>query len=94
MLNFKNRLWWKNQNHSKFQSKRSTQNIQNNSIDWEFNQETQIKEEYEEGARVFHQKYGYGKIISIDGDKADVSFDKSSQKQVFLKYLQFINQFF
>ena len=42
-----------------------------------------------EGSRVFHQKFGYGKIIFIDGDKAEVDFEKSSQRKIFLKYLQF-----
>ena len=46
---------------------------------------------YSKGAKVFHQKFGYGKILYIDGDMAKVKFDKSSQKQVFIKYLQFMN---
>jgi len=32
---------------------------------------------------------GYGKIIFIDGDMAEVDFEKSSQRKIFLKYLQF-----
>ena len=27
------------------------------------------------GVRVFHQRFGYGKIIHIEGDKAKVDFD-------------------
>ena len=48
-------------------------------------------ETFVEGARVFHKKYGYGKITFIEGDKAEVNFYKTSQKKVFLKFLQFIN---
>ena len=44
---------------------------------------------YKKGTRVFHQKFGYGKILSVEGNMAEVKFDKSSQKQVFIKYLQF-----
>ena len=44
---------------------------------------------YKKGTRVFHQKFGYGKIVYIEGNMAEVKFDKSSQKQVFIKYLQF-----
>ena len=31
----------------------------------------------------------YGNILFIDGDKAEVNFDKSSIKKIFLKFLQF-----
>lgn len=34
------------------------------------------------GDRVFHEKFGYGKIIHIDGQKLDVAFEKSGQKRV------------
>ena len=57
--------------------------------DWHFNQDYQFNSNEMEGSRVFHQKFGYGKIMLIDGDKAEVNFEKSSQKKIFLKYLQF-----
>ncbi len=34
------------------------------------------------GDRVFHDKFGYGKIINIDGHKLDISFEKSGTKRV------------
>ena len=62
-----------------------------NEDDWDFNQEYQGKEtDSIEGARVFHQKFGYGKVVNLDGDKAEVKFEKSSQRKIFIKYLQFI----
>ena len=62
-----------------------------NQENWDFNQEYQGRDlDSIEGARVFHQKFGHGKIISLDGDKAEVNFDKSSQKKIFIKYLQFM----
>ena len=63
-------------------------------IDWDLNQDIADIENNEsnmKGSRVFHQKFGYGKILNIDSDKAYVDFDKSDQKKIFLKYLQFIN---
>ena len=57
--------------------------------DWDFNQDYQLNSNAVEGSRVFHYKFGYGKIIFIDGDKAEVDFEKSSQRKIFLKYLQF-----
>ena len=50
-----------------------------------------IDDAAKQGVKVFHQKFGYGKILFIEGDKAEVIFSKSSQKQVFVKYLQFMN---
>jgi len=37
---------------------------------------------YRAGARVFHQKFGYGEVISVDGDKLDIDFDKAGTKKV------------
>jgi len=56
-------------------------------IDWEINQDYSLYEELNKGDRVFHQKFGYGKILYIEGDKASVDFEKASKKTVFLKYL-------
>ncbi len=69
--------------------KRLLQNSNKNEIEWDFNQDILEDINYKKGMKVFHQKFGYGKILSVDGDVAEVKFDKSSQKQVFIKYLQF-----
>ncbi len=34
------------------------------------------------GERVFHQKFGYGRITAIDGNKLSISFDKAGDKRV------------
>ena len=34
------------------------------------------------GERVFHQKFGYGHVAQIDGNKLTVDFDKAGQKKV------------
>lgn len=34
------------------------------------------------GERVFHQKFGYGSVSGIDGNKLTVDFDKAGQKRV------------
>jgi DNA helicase II / ATP-dependent DNA helicase PcrA len=34
------------------------------------------------GARVFHQKFGYGKIAASDGNKLEVEFEKAGTKKV------------
>jgi DNA helicase-2/ATP-dependent DNA helicase PcrA len=37
---------------------------------------------YRIGARVFHQKFGYGGVTAVDGDKLDIDFDKAGTKKV------------
>jgi DNA helicase-2/ATP-dependent DNA helicase PcrA len=34
------------------------------------------------GERIFHEKFGYGEIIAIEGDKLDVEFDHAGSKKV------------
>ena len=40
------------------------------------------------GSRIFHQKFGYGKILNIDGNKLEVSFEKAGTKKVMGSYVQ------
>ena len=37
---------------------------------------------FEVGIRVFHQKFGYGKVLSLDGNKLEVEFEKAGTKKV------------
>ncbi|MEL6980255.1 MAG: UvrD-helicase domain-containing protein [Pseudomonadota bacterium] len=39
------------------------------------------------GQRVFHQKFGYGAITAMEGDKMTVDFDKAGPKKVVASYL-------
>ncbi len=39
------------------------------------------------GDRVFHQKFGYGAITGVEGDKLDVAFDKAGEKKVVARYV-------
>lgn len=43
--------------------------------------------DFEMGARVFHQKFGYGHITAIEGDKLDVAFDKAGVKKVVARFV-------
>jgi DNA helicase-2/ATP-dependent DNA helicase PcrA len=42
---------------------------------------------FTEGDRVFHQKFGYGAVAAIEGDKLEVAFDKAGAKKVVAKFL-------
>lgn len=46
------------------------------------------QEKFRNGSRVFHGKFGYGAIVSIQGDSAQVAFEKTDTKKVLLDYLQ------
>ena len=43
---------------------------------------------YAAGERVFHQKFGYGKIRAVDGDKLEVAFDKAGIKKIIDRFVQ------
>ena len=43
---------------------------------------------YNTGERVFHQKFGYGEVLSIDGNKLTVDFDKAGRKKVIDSFLE------
>ena len=38
--------------------------------------------EYVRGDRVFHQKFGYGRVTFVEGNKLSVDFDKAGEKKV------------
>lgn len=40
------------------------------------------------GDRVFHDKFGYGKIINIDGHKLDIAFEQGSTKRVMDSFVE------
>ena len=44
-------------------------------------------ETFRRGERVFHQKFGYGRVTALDGNKLTVNFDKAGEKRVIASYL-------
>ncbi|KAJ54320.1 DNA helicase II [Actibacterium mucosum KCTC 23349] len=42
---------------------------------------------FAQGDRVFHQKFGYGIVMGIEGDKLDIEFDKAGSKKVVARFL-------
>jgi DNA helicase II / ATP-dependent DNA helicase PcrA len=42
---------------------------------------------YREGARIFHQKFGYGSVAAVEGDKLDIAFDKAGAKKVLASFV-------
>jgi DNA helicase-2/ATP-dependent DNA helicase PcrA len=39
------------------------------------------------GDRVFHQKFGYGEVIGVEGDKLEVEFDHAGTKRIVGRFL-------
>lgn len=37
--------------------------------------------------RIFHQKFGYGAIVAIEGDKLEIAFDKAGTKHVVARFV-------
>ena len=44
------------------------------------------------GERVFHQKFGYGEVVSVEGDKLGIEFDKAGSKHVVGRFLEAASQ--
>jgi len=43
---------------------------------------------YATGERVFHQKFGYGRIVSVEGNKLLINFDKAGSKRVMDNFVE------
>ncbi|HYF22516.1 MAG TPA: UvrD-helicase domain-containing protein [Caulobacteraceae bacterium] len=43
---------------------------------------------YRKGDRVFHQKFGYGRVATVEGNKLTVSFDKAGEKKVIDSFVE------
>jgi DNA helicase-2/ATP-dependent DNA helicase PcrA len=44
--------------------------------------------DYAPGERIFHQKFGYGRIAFVEGNKLTVDFDKAGEKKVIDTFVQ------
>jgi len=40
------------------------------------------------GDRIFHQKFGYGRVTAVDGDKLEITFDKAGTKKVVASFVE------
>jgi DNA helicase-2/ATP-dependent DNA helicase PcrA len=44
--------------------------------------------DYKRGDRVFHQKFGYGAVTAVEGNKLTVAFEKAGEKKVIDSFLE------
>lgn len=47
----------------------------------------QTKSNSDFGKRVFHQKFGYGKVVAVDGNKLEIEFEKTGRKTVMKDFI-------
>ena len=43
---------------------------------------------WKKGQRVFHQKFGYGAVRAVEGNKLVVAFDKAGEKKVIDSFVE------
>jgi len=52
-----------------------------------FTIDAQAESAFTIGERVFHQKFGYGRVEGVEGDKLEIAFDKAGVKRVVGRFL-------
>ena len=45
-------------------------------------------ETYAKGERVFHEKFGYGVISAVEGNKLTIDFDKAGEKRLIDRFVE------
>jgi len=50
--------------------------------------ETAHAPSFDPGERIFHQKFGYGEVAQVDGNKLTVDFDKAGRKRVVASFVE------
>ena len=54
---------------------------------WEQPARPVATKKYAQGARVFHDKFGYGTVTSVEDDKLNIAFDKAGAKRVIDRFV-------
>ncbi|WP_240048384.1 ATP-dependent helicase [Crenalkalicoccus roseus] len=55
---------------------------------WEVQQRPARAEPIAVGSRVFHQKFGYGRVEAVEDDKLDIEFEKAGRKRVLDRFVE------
>jgi DNA helicase-2/ATP-dependent DNA helicase PcrA len=50
--------------------------------------ETESTQRFAAGDRIFHQKFGYGRVTRVDGNKLTIAFDKAGEKRVLDSFVE------
>ena len=49
---------------------------------------TRSNRAFDAGTRIFHMKFGYGNVVSVNGDKLEINFDHSGIKHVVSSFVK------
>ncbi len=55
---------------------------------WHAEERPSAADRFQVGERVFHQKFGYGRILDVDGNKLEIAFEKAGNKKVMDSFVQ------
>ena len=55
---------------------------------WQGNKPGGTSRSFDVGDRIFHQKFGYGRILVIDGNKLEIAFEKAGTKKVMDSFVE------
>ena len=69
---------------------RDGQVINANAINQEVSYNRNNKIQYNLGERIFHKKFGYGKILSIEDNTLEISFEKAGNKKVLKSFIELV----
>ena len=48
----------------------------------------EVSSAYAKGDRVFHIKFGYGKVVAVEGNKLTVAFEQAGEKKVIDSFVE------
>ncbi|GGG16619.1 DNA helicase [Caldovatus sediminis] len=55
---------------------------------WEVAERPARAERIAVGERVFHQKFGYGRVLAVEDDRLDIAFDKAGTRRVLDRFVE------
>ncbi|NQV43478.1 MAG: UvrD-helicase domain-containing protein, partial [Rhodospirillales bacterium] len=55
---------------------------------WQSSEPNGTSRSFSAGERIFHQKFGYGRILVIDGNKLEIAFEKAGTKKVMDSFVE------
>jgi DNA helicase-2/ATP-dependent DNA helicase PcrA len=55
---------------------------------WEVKERPAAKSVFSVGERVFHQKFGYGRILAVEEDRLDIAFEKAGEKRLLDRFVE------
>jgi DNA helicase-2/ATP-dependent DNA helicase PcrA len=55
---------------------------------WEVKERPAATSVFVVGERVFHQKFGYGRVLAVEEDRLDIAFEKAGEKRLLDRFVE------